>query len=65
MSATDRPVGAPSRSAPLGTIALYAALAIGALIALFPMLWMVSASLMPTGEATSEPPRFLPSRVTG
>ena len=46
-------------------ILLYLALAAGALIALFPMLWMVSASLMQTGEATSDPPRFLPSRVTG
>jgi multiple sugar transport system permease protein len=44
---------------------LYAALIAGALAALFPMLWMVSASLMPTGEATSDPPRFVPSRLTG
>ncbi|MGK2935703.1 MAG: carbohydrate ABC transporter permease [Gemmatimonadaceae bacterium] len=29
-----------------------------------PMAWMLSASLMPTGEATAYPPRFLPSRVT-
>ena len=28
------------------------------------MLWMVSASLMPTGEASTYPPRFFPSRVT-
>lgn len=46
-------------------ILLYAALIAAALLALFPMLWMVSASLMPTGEATSAPPRFFPSRVTG
>ncbi len=50
---------------PFGLVALYATLTAGALLALFPMLWMVSASLMPTGEATSDPPRFLPSRVTG
>ncbi|MEP6574076.1 MAG: carbohydrate ABC transporter permease [Gemmatimonadota bacterium] len=36
----------------------------GAIIALMPTLWMISASLMPTGEATSYPPRLLPSRVT-
>jgi multiple sugar transport system permease protein len=45
-------------------ILLYAALVLGALIALFPMLWMVSASLMPAGEATSSPPRLVPSRLT-
>ena len=48
-----------------GVIATYVALAVGALVALFPMLWMVSASLMPTGEATASPPRLLPSRLTG
>jgi multiple sugar transport system permease protein len=45
-------------------VILYALLIIGALIALLPMLWMLSASLMPTGEASMYPPRFLPSRVT-
>jgi multiple sugar transport system permease protein len=58
----ERSPGA-SRLAP--RFLLYAALALGALAALFPMLWMVSASLMPTGEATASPPRLLPSRVTG
>jgi multiple sugar transport system permease protein len=29
-----------------------------------PLVWMVSASLMPTGEANSEPPRFFPSEIT-
>ena len=53
------------REAHIGRALLYSALVVGAVIALFPMLWMVSASLMPTGEATSDPPRFLPSRVTG
>ena len=43
---------------------LYAALILGALLALFPMFWMISASLMPTGEASTYPPRVLPSRVT-
>ena len=39
-------------------------LAAGALLTLSPLLWMVSASLMPTGEATAVPPRLLPSRFT-
>ena len=39
-------------------------LAAGALLTLLPFLWMVSASLMPTGEASAIPPRFLPSHVT-
>ncbi len=36
----------------------------GAALALFPMLWMVSASLMPAGEANTFPPRLLPSHPT-
>jgi multiple sugar transport system permease protein len=40
------------------------ALLIGAVATAAPLLWMVSASLMPTGEATAVPPRFLPSRIT-
>ena len=31
---------------------------------LLPLLWMVSASFMPTGEANQLPPRFLPSAPT-
>ncbi len=45
-------------------ILLYALLIAGALIALLPMLWMLSASVMPTGEASAYPPRFFPSEVT-
>ena len=48
----------------LTTIALYALLVLGALGALLPMLWMVSASLMPTGEASTYPPRLFPRAVT-
>jgi multiple sugar transport system permease protein len=44
--------------------ALYALLIIGAIISLSPMLWMLSASLMPTGEASTFPPHLLPSRPT-
>jgi multiple sugar transport system permease protein len=45
-------------------VILYALLVIGALLALIPMIWMVSASLMPSGEASTFPPRVLPSKVT-
>ncbi len=45
-------------------LALYALLAIGAVMALLPMVWMVSASLMPSGEASTYPPKFFPSTVT-
>lgn len=45
-------------------IVLYLLLVIGALIALTPMLWMLSASVMPTGEASTFPPHFWPSRPT-
>jgi multiple sugar transport system permease protein len=48
----------------ISQIVLYALLIIGALIALLPMLWMLSASLMPTGEASMYPPRLMPSKVT-
>jgi multiple sugar transport system permease protein len=45
-------------------ILLYALLVTGALLALLPMIWMVSASLMPSGEASTFPPHFFPTRVT-
>src|ERR1700720_70912 len=48
----------------ISQIALYTLLIIGALIALMPMLWMLSASFMPTGEASTYPPHFIPSRIT-
>ena len=48
----------------ISRILLYSLLFIGAVMALLPMIWMVSASLMPSGEASSFPPRFFPSRVT-
>lgn len=43
---------------------LYTLLVIGAVLALLPMVWMVSASLMPSGEASTYPPHFFPSRPT-
>jgi multiple sugar transport system permease protein len=48
----------------IGAAALYAALLAGAVVALGPMLWMLAASFMPTGEANAYPPRLLPSRPT-
>ena len=45
-------------------VLLYGLLMLGAVLALIPMVWMVSASLMPSGEASSFPPRFFPSRPT-
>ncbi|WP_333590433.1 carbohydrate ABC transporter permease [Brevundimonas sp.] len=45
-------------------ILLNLAVAVVALIVLFPLLWMVSVSLMPTGEAANFPPPLIPSRIT-
>jgi len=45
-------------------ILLYALLVLGAVLALLPMVWMVSASLMPSGEASTYPPHFFPSQLT-
>ncbi len=44
--------------------ALYAALLVGAALTALPLLWMLSASLMPQGEASAFPPPLLPSRAT-
>ncbi len=43
---------------------LYILLIAGACLTAAPLLWMVSASLMPTGEATALGHHFLPSTVT-
>jgi multiple sugar transport system permease protein len=51
------------RDAPVAVL-LHAALVLGALVALGPMLWMLAASFMPAGEATSATPRFWPSAPT-
>ena len=49
---------------PLVAVALHAALGLIAAVTLLPLLWMVSASFMPTGEAAALPPRLLPSAPT-
>jgi len=43
---------------------LHALLVVASLLSLAPLLWMVSASLMPSGQATAYPPHFLPQTVT-
>jgi multiple sugar transport system permease protein len=48
----------------LKSLLLHAALILGAIATAIPLLWMISASLMPQGEATAFPPRVIPSRVT-
>ena len=48
----------------LRALAVNAALVVGALATAMPLLWMLSASLMSTGEATSLPLRLLPSHPT-
>ena len=47
-----------------GTLALHVALIVFGALSLIPLLWMVSASFMSTGEATTFPPPLLPSRPT-
>lgn len=48
----------------LPSLLVHALLVLGALVTLTPLLWMVSASFMPTGEASSFPPPLLPSAPT-
>ncbi|MBI5471572.1 MAG: carbohydrate ABC transporter permease [Ignavibacteriae bacterium] len=43
---------------------LYAILIITAAITLAPLVWMLSASFMPTGDASAFPPPFFPKRFT-
>jgi multiple sugar transport system permease protein len=43
---------------------LHVALAAFAVVTLIPLVWMVSASLMPAGEAATFPPRLFPRVVT-
>ena len=48
----------------LPSVLLHALLVIGAVLTLAPLVWMVSASLMPSGDANTFPPPFFPRRVT-
>jgi multiple sugar transport system permease protein len=46
------------------SLAINAALVLLAALTMFPLLWMVSVSLMPAGESSSYPPPVLPGHVT-
>jgi multiple sugar transport system permease protein len=48
----------------VGRALLYLLILALAAVTLAPMFWMLSASFMPAGEASSFPPRFIPSEVT-
>lgn len=48
----------------VATALIHLALVIGAIATVIPLAWMLSASMMPTGEATAFPPRVIPSRIT-
>lgn len=43
---------------------VYGLLLMGLAVTLLPLIWMLSASLMPAGEANVYPPRLFPSRIT-
>ena len=46
------------------TTLLHIALVVGAVLTAAPLVWMVSASLMPSGEASTFPPPLFPSEAT-
>jgi multiple sugar transport system permease protein len=48
----------------VAALAVNGTLILAAALTLMPLLWMLSASLMPAGEATAVPPRLLPSAPT-
>jgi len=45
-------------------LAVHGALGVAALLTVLPLLWMVTASFMPAGEASAVPPRLVPSVAT-
>lgn len=45
-------------------IGLHLVLIIGAVATLAPLMWMISASFMPAGQATTYPPHFVPKPAT-
>ncbi len=45
-------------------VTLHVVLVIGAVATLAPLAWMLAASFMPPGQATTYPPRFIPSPAT-
>src|ERR1700682_1949017 len=46
------------------SVLLHAALIVGSLATLFPLVWMLSASFMTSGEATTYPPHLIPHAAT-
>jgi multiple sugar transport system permease protein len=46
------------------SVLLHVVLVAGAIMALLPVVWMVAASFMPAGEATTLPPKFVPTDPT-
>lgn len=46
------------------TVMMHLGMMIVAFFTLLPFFWMLSASFMPTGEASSFPPRFVPTHFT-
>ena len=54
----------PVKPRALSALAVNLALVVGAVITLVPLLWMIAASFMPTGQANSQPPVFLPHPAT-
>jgi multiple sugar transport system permease protein len=53
-----------ARDSRVGAIALHATLLVFGALSLMPLLWMVSASFMVQGEATTFPPALIPHRPT-
>jgi multiple sugar transport system permease protein len=46
------------------SVSVYGLLILGLGLTILPLIWMLSASLMPAGEANVYPPRLFPSRIT-
>jgi multiple sugar transport system permease protein len=53
-----------ARSHRLGSWIVNGSLAAAALLTSFPLLWMISASLMAPGEASANPPPLFPAHAT-
>jgi multiple sugar transport system permease protein len=56
--------GSRARREGVGRVALYATLLVFGTLSLLPLLWMVSASFMAQGEATTFPPALVPHHPT-
>ena len=64
MSARESVMDSARQRQRIERVVLYTLLIIGAFLAMLPMVWMVSASLMPSGQASTYPPHFFPTRIT-